>query len=295
MIKEGTLLLRRACTDPSFLRYGSSLVIGVAALVITGCGSTQDLPSAWSSSSVTIDGDASEWGSGLTNLKDTKVFLGVRNNGEYLYLCLNSQDQQFRRQMIGLGLTVWFKPKGGDRLGILYPIGMMKEGGRPALESGGSQDPEDREHLVQQALQDFEVLGPGKDDRNLFSVVQSPGISMKVGGREGQTVYELRVPLKKSSEHPYAVGAVLGSTVNIEIETGKFEAGARAGGTGEGMRGGRRPRGGEGMGGEGMSGEGSPEMREGRDRQSRGSRPEPLDASVDVHLAGPTSGENSSH
>jgi hypothetical protein len=269
------------------------MLLTVAGLLaLAGCGSTQDLSSAWSSNAVTIDGDASDWGSGLANLKDTKVYLGVRNDGDYLYLCLNSQDQQFRRQMIGLGLTVWFEPKGGDRLGILFPIGILKEGGRSAFEGGESQDPEDREQIGQQALRDFEVLGPGKDDRNLFSVVQSPGISMKVGGRKGQTVYELRVPLKKSSEHPYAIGADPGSTVGIEIETGKFEGGSRPGGMGEGMRGGRRPRGGEGMGGEGMPGEGMSGTREGRERQPRGTRPEPLDVSVTVHLAGPASGDS---
>ncbi len=180
------------------------LLTFVGVLGMTGCGSTQDLPSSWDNGTVTVDGNASEWGSGMTNLKDTKVFLGVRNDGDYLYLCLNSQDQQFRRQMIGLGLTVWFESKGGNKLGVLYPIGMMKQGGRPTFESGETEDPENRERIVEQALQDFEILGPGKDDRNLFSVVQSPGISMKVGGKQGQTVYELKVPLKRSSEHPYA-------------------------------------------------------------------------------------------
>lgn len=264
---------------------------------MTGCGSTQELPSAWNTNAVTVDGDASEWGSGLTNLKDTKVFLGVRNDYDYLYLCVNSQDQQFRRQMIGLGLTVWFESTGGNRLGVLYPIGMMNQGSRPTFESGDTEDPENREHVVQQALQDFEVLGPGKDDRNLFSVVQSPGISMKVGGQQGQTVYELKVPLRKSSEHPYAVGADAGSIVDIKIETGKFDAGARQGGMGEGMRGGgRRPRGGEGTPGEGMAGEGMPGRGErGEGRLNRGNRPEPLDVSVSVHLAGSASGTNSGH
>lgn len=276
----------------SFIGLGASHLLSLAVLVIVGCGSTQQLPSSWDNNSISIDGVASEWGSGLANLKDTKVFLGVRNDDDYVYLCLKSQDPQFRRQIMGLGLTVWFEGQGGNRLGVLYPIGMLKQEGRAAFEPGDSQDEGDREHIIQRALQDFEILGPGKGDRNLFSVVQSPGVKLKVGGERGPTVYELKVPLKKSTEHPYAIGADAGSVIRIEIATGKFESGGRSFGMSEGMRGGgRRPRGGEGMPGEGMP---DGEVR-GEGRPSRGNRPEPLDVTVDVHLAGPTSETNSLH
>ena len=265
------------------------IVIGA---FLTGCGSTAEIQSSWNGDQITIDGNSSEWGSGLTNLKDTKVFLGVRNDGDNLYLCLTSPEQQFRRQLMGLGLSIWFESEGGKRMGVLYPIGFINQVGQPSFNQDGTRDPEDRDRMAEQALVDLEILGPGEKDRNLFSVVQSPGIGVKIGGPQGgAVVYELKVPLKKSADHPYAIDAVPGSNLKIEIITGKSDAESRRSGGGEGMGagggGGRRGRGGGGgMGGGGMRGGGE---RPGGQPPKGGSRPEPLDVSVKVHLAGSTS------
>ena len=269
---------------------GISIALALAGVLVSGCGSTTELSSSWNDNKVVIDGNAGEWTSGLTNLKDTKVFVGVQNDQDYVYVCLTSTDPQFRRQLMGAGLSVWFESEDGKRMGVLYPIGMMRPEGQPASGEEQEGDPGDREHMFQQALQDLEVLGPGKDDRNLFSTVQVPGIVVKVGGSQTAVAYELRFPLKKSSEHPYALGALPGSTVKIDIQTGKFGSGGRQGGEGgEGMRGGGggRRRGGGGMLGGGMGGGG--ERSEGQ--TPRGSRPEPLDVTVKVHLVAATPGE----
>ena len=268
---------------------GPTSVLLFAGILSSGCGSTMELPSSWADSAVAISGDASVWKAPLTSLKDTKVFLGIQNDQDYLYVCLTSPDQQFRHQLIGAGLSVWFESDAGKRSGVMFPIGMVREEGRPSPGQEGDRDSGDREHIFEQALQDLEVLGPGKDDRNLFSTVQVPGISVKIGSSGNTTVYELKIPLKKSSEHPYAVDASPGSSVLVDIQTGKIESGAGRGEGGEGMRGaggGRRPRGGGG----GMPGGGMGEGREGGGGRSfRGNRPEPLDVSVRVHLATPSS------
>jgi hypothetical protein len=259
-----------ACVAPRF-------IVLVATSVLVGCSSTTELSSSWSDNQVTIDGNPREWGSGLTNLKDTKVFLAVRNDQDFVYLCLTSADRQFRRQVIGTGLTVWFESEDGHRVGVLYPIGMARQESQPWVNPGETPGGEERERMVEQALQDLEILGPGKDDKNLFSTVQSPGISVKVGGSQESGAYELKVPLRKSSKHPYAVEAAAGSTVKISIETGKFEPGSRPSGSGEGRHGeggGGRPHGGGMPGGE----------------MSSRNRPEPLNISVAVQLAGPTPG-----
>jgi len=254
-----------------------------ASSFLAGCGSTADMSSTWNNNPVTIDGDANEWGSGLTNVKDTKLFVGIQNDQDFMYLCLTSPDRQFRRQLVGMGLTVWFESEGGHRVGVLYPIGMLGQGRQPLTSPDESPGGDERERIVEQTLSDLEILGSGKDDKNLFSIVQSPGISVKVGGSQGSSVYELKVPLRKSNEHPYAIEASEASTVKISIETGKFELGSRLGGMGEGMREGSgegRPRGGGMPGGGGRRSGGTPQ----------GARPEPLDVSVAVQLAGPTHG-----
>jgi hypothetical protein len=258
------------------------------SVLTMGCGGSAELTSSWNMNEVTIDGRASEWGTHLSALKDTHVSLGVQNDEDYLYLCLMSTDLQFRRQIMGLGLTVWFESDNGGKLGIQYPIGMREQGRLASFEPEENRQPEDRQRLVEEALKNLEILGPGKDDRNLLSILQTPGISVKVGNSEGPVVYELKLPLQKSSDHPYAVGVVPGSTVKVAIQTGKFEPQMRQGeGPGGGMRGGRRGGGGGpptgGMPGGGRYGGGR------SDRDSGGgNRPEPLDVSLKVKLADST-------
>lgn len=257
------------------------------AALFAGCSSTAHLSSSWSSNQIAIDGNSSEWGSSLASLKDTKVFLGVRNDQDFMYLCLTSPDRQFRRQLVGMGLTLWFESEDGHRLGVLYPIGMSGQGRQPLFNPEETPGGEERERFAEQALQDLEILGPGKNDKNLFSIVQAPGISVKVRTSQVSSVYELKVPLKKSSEHPYAIEAIAGSTVKIDIETGKFDAGSKPGGMGEGMRGGvdgRRPR------GAGMEGGGMPGGARRGGETSQGSRLEPFDVSLKVRLAASVSG-----
>lgn len=253
----------------------------LSGCVMAGCGSSAELSSSWSKGTVTVDGAANEWSSQLTGLKDTHVSLGVQNDQDYLYLCLTSADPQFRRQILGVGLTVWFESENGEKIGVQYPIGMVQQRALGSFGGEAFRDTTERERIVEQSLQDLEILGPGKDDRNLLSTLQVPGINVKLGGSEGSSIYELKIPLKKTQDHPYAVGVAPGSTVKLAIQTGKFEREGRQGyERGGGMRGGRR-RGGGGPPPEGLPPGGG--RYGGRDS---GSRPEPLDYSASVKLAG---------
>lgn len=268
-------------SSPSRFRLQSVLAtcITLISISVCGCGSTQELSSSWSSDPVTIDGDASEWGSGLTNIKDTKVYIGVRNDRDFVYVCLTSTDQAFRRQLIGAGLSVWFENPAGVKIGVRYPIGMAGQQLQPVPDESSEAGEGDRERFGQQFLQDLEVLGPGEKDRNLFSVVQVRGISVKLDGTQHTSAYELRVPLQTSPEHPYAVGATPGALLKVSLATGKFERPQRSSG-GEEMDG-------RGMGrGRGMSNGG---RRPGGGMPERGMerRPEPLDVTLKIHLAAP--------
>jgi hypothetical protein len=93
----------------------------------------------------------------------------------------------------------------------------------------------------------LELYGPGKGDAHNFIVDAAPGIAVKVGQVEGYLVYELKLPLARTSETPYAIEAKPGSLIGVGLETPKFERPERRGGFGGGM-GGRR---GGGMGGRG--------------------------------------------
>jgi hypothetical protein len=201
--------------------------------------------------------------------------VGVKNDQDYVYLRLLTTEEQFRRQAMKGGLTVWFESEDGKKLGILYPMGIFNRSETPPFPNPeATSDPEERNRLNQQALRDVELLGPGKNDRNLFTILELPGITVKVENSRGSAVYDLQVPLRESDDHPYALAARAGSTINLKIETGKNESGPRSGGLPGGGRSGVGRMGGGSHGGGKSGGE------------NGGSRPEPLEFSAKFRLAG---------
>jgi hypothetical protein len=236
--------------------------------LLQGCGSTVDVASNWSNSAVVIDGKADDWSS-LQPIKDSPVLLGMRNDQDYLYLCLESSDRQFRQQLLGLGMTIWFEPKGGDKIGIHYPLGRGRMGpgagyGAPGGEipAGGPPDGGPAEvdgpgaekgGNTPEIVKELEILGPGKNDVDRMPLIQAAGIEIQIGHSGGTIVYELKVPLQKSAKHPNGIAARPGSKVDVNFETGKFtppenKSGSGMSGGGEGTGGGGYPGGGQGGG-----------------------------------------------
>jgi hypothetical protein len=252
---------RRAGAHWKHALTGLALFTGV---LMSGCGSTAQIPSAWRIRGVTIDSAAREWKSAFTPIKDTHLFFGMQNDSAFFYLRILAPEDEFRRRIAGPGMTVWFEPQDGTKLGILYPMGT--------------------------GIHDMEILGAEKNDRTLFSPLDVPGVSVRVGSSEGSSMYELRVPLQASKDRPYAVGAAPGSTFRIEIQTEKEvpgmregsgrspggEGGGTGGGGGGGGFGGGGRRGGGGRGGGGRSG-----------GQSGLAQLAPVVFKADINLAGP--------
>lgn len=253
------------------------------AFLAAGCGSSMEIPSSWTNTPVAVGDSSLDWYGTLTQIKDTRVSLGVVNDTNYAYLCLVAPRDQFRREIMAPGLTLWFDSENGQKLGIHYPMGFANQ---PHSEVGnGDTEPEQRGQVLQQVLSELEIFGPGKNDRNLLSTAELRGIKVKVGDVGNETVYQLRVPLHQSHDQPYAVGVNPGSTMKVEIESGKRQAhrpeGMREGG--EGRRGGGM-RGGRGEGGYGGSMGGG--HRGGGEGSFGGNRRTQLDETVKVQLAG---------
>ena len=183
-----------------------------------------------------------------TTLTEAPVAVGVMNDGEFLYLRVRALDRGAQMQLLFGGLTVWFDPKGGDRkaFGIKYPVGSplpdpaiprpaarvrhrpvrRRPGARPGatidVQEGrpGPPIPLDLADVVPRRL---EVLGPGKDDARSLVLGHAQGLAVGLGRVEGVLVYELRVPLRKSSETPYAIGAEPGATIGVGFDSPKME------------------------------------------------------------------------
>ena len=100
--------------------------------------------------------------------------------------------------------------------------------------------------------------------------------------------YELKVPLARSADHPYAIDTAPGKAIGVGLETGKMQLRSlgndRGGGFGGGGGGGGMPGGGRGRGGGGMGGGGGRGGR-GGDPQQAVQPPKPLKSWATVAIA----------
>ncbi|HUI63699.1 MAG TPA: hypothetical protein VL126_02570 [Bacteroidota bacterium] len=261
------------------------LLIICAGALISGCGSTPELTSTWTNSKTQADSSGAQWSAPLSEIKDTRVFIGLQNDQDFIYVHIVTPTEQFRRQMLGPGLTVSFESEDGKKIGILYPMGGPSRGGYAQGQAQAPPEGDQVDRGEQLASQDLEILGPGKDDRALFSPLQVPGIRVRVALSQGSAFYDLRLPLKETPDFPYAIGSAAGAKVRLTLESGKPQA-MRSGGGGEGYEGGRGPGGGGGGGfGGGRRGGGGRGGGYSRGSSSGESRPDPIDYKADVHLS----------
>jgi hypothetical protein len=73
-------------------------------------------------------------------------------------------------------------------------------------------------------LQELEVLGPEKEDRNRFSVGSSFGIHAATSeSQTGHFVCEIQIPLKSAQGRPYAIGAEVGKELSMGFEMGELD------------------------------------------------------------------------
>ena len=235
---------------------------------------------------ITIDGKYDDWYGTLTSFGNDPVSIQFLNDADYLYMRMTASDSAARSEIVRQGLIVWFDPAGGTKkhLGIRFPIvehgqggGQFGPGGPGGGGSGGygggygghgggrsrpagvdgdpSAPPPDDAPLGSDRV---DILGPGKDDARSLTREHLQGIDVALRRDQGSLQYELRVPLAKTADHPYAIEAVAGKPVGVGLETGKAEQGAagsgRGGGGGFGGGGGGGGMGGRGGGGMGGGG-----------------------------------------
>jgi hypothetical protein len=258
--------------------------LSLMALLFAGCNRIK-LSSTWLDRPVYIDGMQFDWEGVLVNLDEQKLNLGVMNDNNFLYICLVPLDETIAMQAMGLGLTVWLEPDGDKRrkLGIHYPVGFQPDKfdtNNFEFRFDGQHDFRERMPRPEEFLDQFQIIRQDEEDTIALPVTNASGVEVRVGTRNDRLVYELKVPLTKSSEHPYAIQTAPGEEIKAEIETGKFKRPSRSrprhtggtmppGGIGEpGGMGGLPPGGGRG----GFPGN-RPEM------------PEPLKLKLDIKLA----------
>jgi hypothetical protein len=213
---------------------------------------------------ITVDGRYDDWYGNLQPFEAAPVAVQFLNDHDFLYMRLTASASAERREILRQGFTVWFDPAGGTKkhFGIRYPVvergtggdeGGHGYGGYGGRRGGGDDRGGEAEASHETSPGDrLDVLGPGKDDARMLTRDHAPGIDVAVRSEEGMLQYELKVPLVRTADHPYAIEAVAGKAVGVGLEAGQPPhssfGGGRGGFGGGGMGGGR---GGGGMGGHG--------------------------------------------
>jgi hypothetical protein len=223
---------------------------------------------------ITVDGRYDDWYGNLQPFESAPVSVQFLNDGEYLYMRMTASSTPERMEIVRQGFTVWFDPAGGTKkhFGIRYPVvehgsgpdGDARGGGYGGYggRRGGGSREGDREGAPEPSPGDrIDVLGPGKDDARMLTRDHAQGVDVAIRSEQGTLQYELKVPLAKTADHPYAIDAIAGKPIGFGLETGRpqqhsFGTGGPGGGYGGGGMGGHGGgRGGHGGGG-GMRGGG---------------------------------------
>ena len=197
---------------------------------------------------ILVDGHHDDWTGTVESFGAEPVSIQVENDAAFLYLRLVASDPAARSQIMRRGLTVWFDEQGKTkkRFGLEYPV---VEGGGAADDrgryggrrgsggsgSGAADRPADESYHPADRI---EILSSNKDDERSLTLDHAGGIEAAMRLDQGTLRYELKVPLARNSDHPYAIGTAPGKTIGIGIETPKLERPSSGAGSGGGYGGG---------------------------------------------------------
>jgi hypothetical protein len=228
------------------------------AVSLAGCNEIK-LSSNWCDREIAIDGDQADWAGKLRFLEDQQASVGVLNDGDFLYLCLVSSKEGPVMQTVRSGFTVWLDSEGGKKknFGVKFPLGMQGEP-VPMMDRSKPREPEMPKEFLDASLKEIEIIGPGEGQVQRAEGFEEQGIEVKIVETRGKFVYELKVPLAMTADHPYAIGVKEGKPVGIGLEAGEpnrpemgdrppgggFPGGGAGGGPGGGPGGGGPPGGG---------------------------------------------------
>ena len=164
------------------------MIVGLAISVLAGCKSTQTLSTRPVATSIIVDGQPNDWTDALQRVPDEPFSLGLHNDGTHLYVAILANRPEAVRQMMGLGMTVWFDPEGGnkEKLGIRFPLG-MRGGGMQGLRPG-QEDPSVEavlEARFRESLTDLEILRNGEFEGLRVPVASREDIAVAAGIEAG--------------------------------------------------------------------------------------------------------------
>lgn len=208
--------IRGSFRPSTALVFGAFVISTVLAAVHASAtaGPDEGLVATWLTQPVSVDGSLLEWPD--LHRVGTGPMVGARNDADALYLAIASNDVTVRQQ-IATGVIVWFDRAGGKG----QTFGLWLEGVSPRPLAGATPDPSSNglDRIAQNQLDQVDVLGPAKNQRRLIDRPGDIGLALASGIEDRSVVYEMKVPLARTTATPQAVDAKPGAIIGIGIET----------------------------------------------------------------------------
>ncbi len=199
------------------------IALGVAVLLCSSCGSSSNMSSQWNANHVKLDGQTDDWGSIYQLVPNTDLDFAVRNDADFLYVSVLTNNREVQRQLLWQGLILWIDASGGhDRsTGIRFPVGLSEHAPEtdspPALgdDIGRAATPDE---LSDRALQEVQIIRNGQRERS-WAVVDLDAIRVHASLRESWFAYEMRIPLRTAGATGIAIGAGPGDIISLGLQT----------------------------------------------------------------------------
>jgi len=186
--------------------------------------------SAWKDHEIVFDGKNKEWQKAMH--KERNVAFGAFNDDQNLYLCMSITDRVTKAQVMGLfkqDFYVWVDTWTGmefqrqRKFGVRFSndsafmnADMLLKTRYLQVHSFQVIADEMMSHLTIQVMKRFHPVA---------SLAEAKGIDANImvfkDGR--QLVYELKLPLEESPEHPYAIGVKPGTPIYVGLETSPID------------------------------------------------------------------------
>ena len=239
-------------------KWRSDFIIPVMLLFFAGCGGLEMI-STERTENIQVDGQYMDWQGAMIPLEKKNVSVGFQHDDQFFYACVVTSDPQVQRSILMRGLVVWLDANQPDsrRLGIKYPLGVMASGVNPGelMRKGYRNIAQNMAYIYEMTLKDLEIRLP--DERNFRSLtirkLAGSGLELATDLKDGELVYEMKIPLQSEEGFPYAMGSGEVQSVKLTLENPEIDFRAMAGGRG-GIGGGGRQGGGMQGGDGGMPG-----------------------------------------
>jgi hypothetical protein len=208
--------------------YRKSVILFILSLLLmflAGCEPLL-LKSHWTDQPIVIDGNNVDWKAvPLDRLESWDVSLGLCNDADDLYLLIYFENPMLMMAAGNRGIALeFFDSRTREVIFGLHYTGL--DSLAPAYEPEDSfwqclNADQKKQFMAQQAILKDRIAVTKKETTVKIPPDGSQGLSAARVYHPMFCGYELRIPIRKNGDTPYALGTGLGETVNIKIRMGE--------------------------------------------------------------------------